>query len=130
MICLNKGCQRHVGDMCHIQEAARRWRKALSLGRLCLATTSCLTWDRQPAGEHRRHCTLQRHSPVIWQKVCNGLQRDIARGQCSPASRLTLAGARGRKGDCVKPRSFSNLIFECGPGLGLFRHYAFAFEAW
>lgn len=95
---LNNGCQRHVGQgvhMCHFQKALwRRWRKALSLGRLCLTTSSYLIWDRQSAGEHWRHCTLQRGSPIIW---WNGVPWKVGLGQCSPVSRQTLGRTKGNK---------------------------------
>lgn len=58
----------HRLHMCHLQESTRRWKKVLSLGRVFLATISCLTGEWQSAGEHQRHCSLQRSSPIRWQK--------------------------------------------------------------
>lgn len=68
--------QRHVGEglhRCLMQEAARRWREALSLDTLCL-TFSPLTW---PVGSFRRtphsrtwhlvHVLLQNQHEQFWQ---------------------------------------------------------------
>lgn len=77
--------------MCHVQEVSRRrWRKVLSLGRLP-GTISCLTWDRQPAGEHHRHCTTETLCSQMAKYLflpldCSGML-DQARGLL-PAGRL------------------------------------------
>lgn len=82
LICLSADCQRHVDKglhVCHLQKTTkRRWEKALCLGRLHLVTISCLIG--QAAGE-QGHCTLQKGSPIRWQKVStNGLQWNVALG--------------------------------------------------
>lgn len=54
---LHTGCERFVREglhMCRLQEAARRRQvSTLSLGWLCLATISYLTWYRQSAADHQ-----------------------------------------------------------------------------
>lgn len=115
----------HRLHMYHLQESTRRWEKVLSLGRVCLATISCLTGEWQAAGEHQRHCSLQTGSPIRWQKC---LHQQNAKEMLDRANGLLSAGGLWEEPGSIKITASQALellwLFESCP-LGAFLSLGF-----
>lgn len=101
---LNEGCQKHVGGglcMRHVQEAARRWKKALSAGRICLTTIPWLTQDKQSTGEHWRHYTPETFSSQKGKGLYQWTAVGHRTGLKISCQQMDLGRSQGIKSNCI-----------------------------